>query len=303
MTDNKSLYLQPETQEELRSILPMLTEQSVVLAGGTDLLPGLRQSGREPDIYLSLWSLINAKEISLEQGWLRIGAMVTHDKAACDLLVEQYFYALKMACRRVGSQQIRNKGTLCGSIANASPAGDILPCVFLYGGEIEITGISGVKRVRAEEFSGDNGKLDLSCREIITAIYLPVKEGLLSCFVKLGSRREVTIAQISMCAAWNRDPQHPEKPVNLKAFVGAVDVKPVSFDCKELPKAVSGDREACDSAAIRLRAQIQGIRLKRQRESKLKLTEAEKQYKERAAKGIIYELIGEMKKTGGTYER
>lgn len=298
MVKDKSLYLQPETQEEFRDILPMLTEQSVVLAGGTDLLPGLRQSGREPDIYLSLWSLMNAAEISLEQGWLRIGAMVTHDKAACDPSVGQYFSALRMACRRVGSQQIRNKGTLCGSIANASPAGDILPCVFLYGGEIEITGISGVKRVKAEEFSGENGKINLGFNEIITAIYLPVREGLSSCFVKLGSRREVTIAQISMCVAWDRDPQHFEKIVNLRSFVGAVDVKPVLFDCKELPAAVAGDEEACDNAAKRLREQIQRIRMQRQRESKLKLTEAEKLYKERAAKGVIYELIQAMRKSG-----
>ncbi len=290
MANYTSLYLQPETQEELLKCLPELTQASVVLAGGTDLLPRLRKSSGEPDIYLSLWGIESFREITLEQGWLRIGAMVTHDKAAADPQIERYFQALKMACRRVGSQQIRNKGTLCGSIANASPAGDILPCVFLFEGEIEVAGVSGTRWVRAEDFVGGNGKIKLGCGEIITAVCLPVKDNLQSCFVKLGSRREVTIAQISMCAAWEVNRECPEKRENLRAVAGAVDVRPLPFDGKELSEAASGDEDAVLRVSQRLRNQIYDIRIKRQRESKLKLTEAEKLYKERAAKGLICDI-------------
>lgn len=286
MTIEKSLYLQPETWEALIEAICMMTESSAVLAGGTDLIPKLRDQEEEPDIYLSLGGMKSLKEISVDKGWLRIGAMVTHDQAVGDPSVKKYFNALRMACQRVGSQQIRNKGTLCGSIANASPAGDIMPCVFLFGGEIEILGMSGVKRVGAEAFLDERGKRKLSPNEIITAIYLPMTDGLESCFIKLGSRREVTIAQISLCAAWKKEA--------IKAYVGAVDVKPVLFDGRELLAAADKDVDACESAARRLSDQIREIRLKRQRESKLKLTEAEKQYKENAAKGVILEMAETM---------
>lgn len=302
MAEYKSLYLQPGTADELRENLAVMTADSAVLAGGTDLLPDLRQSGRQPDIYLSLWGLKELKTITMESGWLRIGAMATHDDAAREPLIETYFYALKMACRKVGSQQIRNKGTLCGSIANASPAGDIMPCVFLYGGEIEITGTDGARRVRAEDFLDENGKTKLNCREIITAVYLPVREGLRSCFVKLGSRREVTIAQLSLCAAWRETGERPEEKTVLRAYAGAVDVRPVPFDGRELPAAAGGDADAALRAAKRLRGQIWDIRMKRQRESKLKITEAEKLYKERAAMGVICELAEAMGKRGVTDE-
>lgn len=339
MMRDSSLYFQPKTLGELQTVLPEMTKYSAVLAGGTDLMPRLRQSQEAPDIYLSLCGIEELKQITLEQGHLRIGAMVTHNMAAHDPLIEQYFYGLKMACERVGSQQIRNKGTLCGSIANASPAGDIMPCAFLYGGVLEIMGSGGTQSIKAEDFQRENGKAGLEAGEVITALLLPVREGLKSCFVKLGSRKEVTIAQISMCAAWNEPVRgtganacgemeacegrkaYEDRNVcgdgkacgdgnacgemeacesrkaygDLRVCVGAVDLRPVEFAPEELAAAAEGEQGAAKRAAAQLSALIRDIRMHRQRESKLKLTEAEKLYKERAAGGVIDEMVKVMK--------
>lgn len=277
-------YLQPKSWEELERELERLTDRSVILAGGTDLLPKIRSGKKEPDIYLSLCQLEMLGNIERQGDWLKIGAMATHGQAAENPLVREYFTGLAMACSRVGSQQIRNKGTLGGSLANASPAGDIMPCVFLYGGKLEILGKDGLRYVEAKKFLTENGRTVLGRNELLTSIWLPVEEGQKSYFAKLGSRREVTIAQISLCISWK---EGDNGYTDMKGFIGAVDVRPVEFECACLLGGKSEEKK--EEAAQWLSQKIKSIRTSRARESKLKITEAEKRYKERAVKGIIFD--------------
>lgn len=277
-------YLQPKSFEELESSLLRLTDKSVILAGGTDLLPKIRSGKKEPDNYLSLCRLEMLGNIERQGDWLKIGAMATHEQAADNPLIREYFTGLAMACSRVGSQQIRNKGTLGGSLANASPAGDIMPCVFLYGGKIEILGKEGIRFVEAKEFLTENGRTVLGRNELLTSIWLPVEEGRKSCFTKLGSRREVTIAQISLCISWKEQDLACR---DMRGFIGAVDVRPVEFECVSLLGERSEEKK--EEAAQWLSGKIRSIRTSRTRESKLKITEAEKRYKERAVKGIVFD--------------
>lgn len=282
-----SAYLQPRTMEELQNALYSLPERTYVLAGGTDLMPKLRAQRPAYDCMLSLCGIPALRVIEENEGWLRIGAMVTHAMVADDARVARYFNALRMACSRVGSQQIRNKGTLCGSLVNASPAGDIMPCMFLYGGEVEILGKDGLRRVAAKEFLDAGGKPVLARNEILTAILLPVDPALHSCFVKLGSRAEVTIAQISICASWKMDGAARNV---CSAYVGAIDRKPLAFPSPQL----LGDPGTADEAGKLLSEEIRRIRENRSRPSKLKITEGEQLYKERAAKGVVYDVMTAM---------
>ena len=248
-------------------------------------MPQIRSRHPDYECILSLWKIPELRVIEeTADGFLKIGAMVTHAAAADNSLVRRYFQGLYMACSHVGSQQIRNKGTLGGSLMNASPAGDIAPCMFLYNGELEVLSSNGSRRMNMEEFLSPEGKTCLKPGEILTAIYLPIDAELNSCFVKLGSRREVTIAQISLCAAWkNRN----GKPEVLRAFTGAIDRRPCPFP----DAALLSDSASAEQAAEVLSEQIRQIRLKRTRPPKLKLTEAEQLYKERAAKGVVYDVM------------
>lgn len=283
-------YIQPGSMEELRALLPSLPEKTAVLAGGTDLMTQIR--ARHPDYacILSLWKIPQLRTVEEQAGWLTIGAMVTHAAAARDPRIRRWFRGLSMACSHVGSQQIRNKGTLGGSLVNASPAGDIAPCLVLYGGEVELLGVDGTRRLTMEQFLHPDGRTDLRPGEILTAIHLPIDEALDSCFVKLGSRREVTIAQISLCASWHlQDGQRS----GLRAVAGAIDRRPCSFPQPQL----LADREQAEAAADCLAQQIREIRLKRTRPPKLKLTPAEQLYKERAARGVVFDLLDAMEQT------
>lgn len=296
MQEKSVIYFQPTSLDELQGNLHKLTSQSLVLAGGTDLMLKLRLKKTEVDCIMSLCQIEKLREIKEETGWLRLGAMVTHAAAADSPVVEKYFHALQMACSHVGSQQIRNKGTLGGSLVNASPAGDIMPCVFLYGGVVEILGVDGYRKISIEEFLTKDGRTVLQSQEILTAILLPIEEGRGSCFVKLGSRKEVTIAQISLCASWREEAGNKRE---LRAYVGAVDSRPVPFEGSDLLVAgETGDETVVRQATDILSAQIQEIQSRRKRESKLKITEAEKQYKKRAVRGIISDVINTMQEIG-----
>ena len=127
MDKKENVFFQPDTLEEVRDILADMTEKSVILAGGTDLMIYIRDKKPDIDRYLSLCRLSELKKIKVDQDELKIGAMVTHNQAAEDLLIRKYFTALSVACGKVGSCQVRNKGTLGGNIMNASPAADTVP--------------------------------------------------------------------------------------------------------------------------------------------------------------------------------
>jgi len=287
-------YIQPKNMQELQEGLNSLTEQSVILAGGTDLMPHIRSHKPHIDTYLSLCKLKEIQGIFEQDGWIRIGAMVTHDEAAEDDKIKRYFQALASACSHVGSQQIRNKGTIGGNIMNANPAGDVIPCLMLFNGEIEIFSAEGIhKRISINTFLNEAGKPILDRHEVLMAIWIPIDCDKKSCFVKLGSRAEVTIAQISLCLSWKKT---DDKYDSIEAYMGAVDVKPLKID--EVQDILGNNpfiTESMDALSEVLSEKIRAIRLNRKHESKLKIMECEKLYKERAVKGVVYDAIACMK--------
>ncbi len=287
-------YLQPETMGELQECMCNMTEKSVIIAGGTDIMVHIRDKKPHIDTYLSLCRLPEMQGISEQDGWIRIGAMSTHAETASNDKIKMYFYALSSACNHVGSQQIRNKGTVGGSLMNANPAGDVLPCIMLFGGEVEIFSAEGIhKRISIDKFLTEAGKPSISKHEVLMAIWLPIAGNKKSCFVKLGSRAEVTIAQISLCISWDKT---DDKYNNIKAYMGAVDTIPLKIEeAQDVLGNSPFSTENMDAFSEILSEKIRAIRMNRKHESKLKILECEKLYKERAVKGVVYDAAACMK--------
>ena len=286
------VYDQPKTLQELQVALEKASPDTVVLGGGTDLLISIRNQKPYIDRYISIGKVEDFIGIRREGDWLRIGAMTVHQDIADEPLVKEYFSALSMACDHVGSQQIRNKGTIGGSLANASPAGDLMPCVFLFHGEVEIFNKTGVsRRIPVEDFLREKGKTILETGEVLRAVWLPIQEKRRSCFVKLGARTDVTIAQISLCLSWK---EQGEGKRQVEAYLGAVDVRPMKIEeAKELLGEELTD-EKKDAFSALLEERIRKIRENRKRPPKLRITEAERLYKERAVKGVVYDAVAYM---------
>ena len=289
------IYSQPTDMKGLAEALEKATDKTVLLGGGTDLLIMIRKKHPSIDRYISLGKIPELEKIEEQEGFLKIGAMATHRQIAGNPLVKKYFPALSMACSHVGSQQIRNKGTIGGSLANASPAGDMMPCVLLFEGEIEIYNKNQeYRRISGEEFLVGNQRTALSLGEAVSAVWLPIEVERKSCFVKLGARTDGTIAQISLALSWEKKEKAIE---SVRAYLGAVDVRPLYLP--EAEELLSGEisREKKDALAESLRDRIQGIRERRKRQPKLRITEAERLYKERAVKGIVYDAAEYMEES------
>ncbi len=172
----------------------------MVLAGGTDVFPAMKQ-GQRPGSIVSLARVAGLRGISQDDHGFRIGAATTwSDIVASDL--PPAFDALKAAAREVGGQQIQNVGTIAGNLCNASPAADGVPPLLALGAQVELASAArGTRVVDLSNFITGVRQTDLAEDEIVTAVLIPnPPDGMASAFEKLGSRRYLVIS-ICMTAA------------------------------------------------------------------------------------------------------
>jgi CO/xanthine dehydrogenase FAD-binding subunit len=108
--------------------------------------------------------------------------------------------ALAMASRTVGSPQIRNRGTVGGNLASASPAGDAHPPLLATGALVEIASVRGGRTVPIEEFFTGVKRSALAADELVRAVRIPARRGPQQ-FAKVGTRNAMVIAVVSFAVA------------------------------------------------------------------------------------------------------
>lgn len=194
-------FLQPNTLPELARCLEEKSgPDCYLIAGCTDFLAKRNNTPWDAKLLISLVNLPELRDIYLKDNVLSVGAACTHSQVEAHPLVRQYFPALAAACGNVGSKQVRNRGTVGGSVGNASPAGDIYPVLLVLGARgVVMNSKETMRRLPMEELISPRGKLALVEDEAITAFELPLP-GPDNCnaFVKLGEQAHVTIAKISL---------------------------------------------------------------------------------------------------------
>jgi CO/xanthine dehydrogenase FAD-binding subunit len=179
---------------ELRAARPDAT----ALAGGTDVMVDLNFDRARPKAILDLTRVPELTDWAPEDGRLRVGAGVTYTRIIDELAGR--LPGLALASRTVGSPQIRNRGTVGGNLATASPAGDGLPPLFTSGAEVELASHSGTRRVPVAEFITGPKRTALAPDELITAFVLPPAAGAQQ-FAKVGTRNAMVIAVCSVSVA------------------------------------------------------------------------------------------------------
>lgn len=221
--------LLPKTWDEIQECLVEMTQKSRLIGGGTDFIIKLRMGLVKPDALCYLGYVRELKEIREDGEFLSIGACATMTEIEKNPRVRERYPALMDAAADVGSLQIRNNGTIGGNIGNASPAGDLLPVLYLYNALIEIMGPEGVRQAGIDEVLAGPGRLTLAYNEAITRILLPPCK-LTTAFVKLGSRKKVTISRIGVALGVEMDRDHVK---DILLYIGAVSVKPLHLTAAE----------------------------------------------------------------------
>lgn len=213
------------TWEEIPGCLSRMTGEGKILGGGTDLIIKLRMGLVKPDCLCYLGYVKELKEIRREGENLSIGAYATMTEIEKNEAVRRDYPALMDAAADVGSLQIRNNGTIGGNIGNASPAGDLLPVLYLYGARLEILGPEGSRTAGIDEVLAGPGRLNLAYNEAIVRIILPPSAGY-TAFVKLGSRKKVTISRIGVALGIEMDGDYVKE---MRLLIGAIGLKPVKL--------------------------------------------------------------------------
>jgi len=186
-------FVQPMTLSEALEIKAEHPE-AVPVAGGTDVLVELNFDRLHPELLLDLGRLPELCGWDEADGRIRLGAAATFQEITAGLATA--LPALAVAARTVGSPQIRNRGTVGGNLATASPAGDALPPLLATGAEIEICSAAGPRRLSIDDFFVGPKRTVLADDELITAVYLPRAVGPQQ-FAKVGTRNAMAIAVCS----------------------------------------------------------------------------------------------------------
>ena len=178
--------------------------EAVPLAGGTDLMVAVNFGRLRPDSLLDLSGVAELSTWERRDGTLRIGAGATFARIASDL---GEFPPLVQAARTVGSPQIRNRATIGGNLGTASPAGDALPVLATYEGDVLVASVRGERRLRWDEFLLGPKRTALAEDELIVGVEWPFVEGPGS-FAKVGTRNAMGIAIASLSLQLDTQSRH-----------------------------------------------------------------------------------------------
>jgi len=209
---------------------------AVPIQGGTDVMVAFNFDRSRPEVVLNLNEVPELRGWSRSDGELRLGAGLTYTEAMRGNLAE-LVPALAEASRTVGSPQIRNRGTIGGNLATASPAGDALPPLVVEAAEVECASVRGARRLPLREFVTGVKRNALDGDELITAVWLQ-PSGAPQTFMKVGPRNAMVIAVVSLAVSAGDE---------LRASFGSAAPRPVLVTA---PRAEAGTfAEAVAAAA------------------------------------------------------
>lgn len=211
--------------------------ESVVLAGGTDVMVFIEGGQLHPKRVLSIWGLDELRGIQAkEDGGTRIGALSTYaDIARSERLLTQA-PTLVEAALTCGALQIRNRGTLGGNIANASPAGDTLPVLLSLDAVLELHSAAGQRMLPISDFFLGYRKLALRPDELLVAVHLPPLhpfDHLI--YRKVGTRLAQAISKISLGGRIRID-----GGVVTQARIAYGAMAAIPTRCQQLEQALTG---------------------------------------------------------------
>ena len=170
-----------------------------ILAGGQSLIPALNMRLAQPELLVDIAGL-PFKDISLEQGVLRIGALVTHAQIERSELIAKHAPLLAEAVKHVAHPAIRSRGTIGGSIALADPAAEYPACMVALDASVVVAGGEGERLVKAQKFFKGLFEVDLAPGELVAAVELPAQlKDQRSVFLEL-ARRHGDYAIIGLAA-------------------------------------------------------------------------------------------------------
>jgi carbon-monoxide dehydrogenase medium subunit len=170
-------YLTPATLDEAISLLAEHPDDAKLLAGGHSLIPAMKLRLAMPQILIDIGRIKDLAYIREEGDQVRIGAMTTHHAMESSDRLRDLCPILPECAAQIGDVQVRNKGTVGGSVAHADPAADWPAVMLALRAEMVAASAKGDRVIAADDFFVDMLTTALEPGEILREIRIPIPAG------------------------------------------------------------------------------------------------------------------------------
>ena len=232
-------YEAPESLEEAIRMLHENGEDAKLLAGGHSLLPLMKVRLAAPTVLVDLRKIPGLHGVQQENGGWRIGPMTRH----ADLQDTTELGVVARAASGIADQQVRNRGTIGGSLAHGDPASDLPTVLLALEGSVTARGPNGERSIAAAELFQDYLTTSLAHDEVITDVRLPALASYGFGYQKF-TRRAEDWAMVGVCVLVSRAPDGTCDDVRI----GLTHMGPTPLRATAAETALRGSR--LDDAAI-----------------------------------------------------
>ena len=167
-------YVAPATLDEAVRVLAERGEDAKILAGGHSLIPAMKLRLAQPALLVDLGRIGGLSYIAERPGFVHLGAMTTHHQIESSELLRRVCPLLPECAAAIGDVQVRNKGTIGGSLAHADPAADWPAAALALGAQLVAVSPRGERTVGADDFFVDMLTTALEPDEILREIRVPL---------------------------------------------------------------------------------------------------------------------------------
>lgn len=244
-------HLESKTVEEACSLLSKHKGKAKVIAGGTDLLPAMRNREVTPAYIINVRSIPNLDYIHYTDAeGLKIGALATLYDIESSPIIREKFPMVADAAAKIGTPQVRNMGTIGGNLCNAAPSADTAPPLIGLEAKAKINGPNRERVIALEEFFIGPGENALQADEILTEIQIPNPpphtQGV---YLKLPARTMVDLAVVGVAVVVTLADKE-RSIVDAKIVLGAVAPTPVrARQAEDIIRGKAISRELIEKAA------------------------------------------------------
>lgn len=230
-------YVTPQTLDEAIRLLAAHGEEAKLLAGGHSLLPLMKLRLANPKVLIDLSKISGLSGIRRENDQIIIGALTTHYEIESSPVLKKVCPLLSETAQTIGDVQVRNRGTIGGSLAHADPAADLPAAILALGGELRLTGSDGERWMKGEDFFLGLMATVLKPTEIITEIRVPVLAGQFgTAYLKMPQKASgFAIVGVAVCVK-------VEDKACTDIGVGVTGLGTKAFRAKEVEKKLWGKR-------------------------------------------------------------
>jgi carbon-monoxide dehydrogenase medium subunit len=233
-------YHRAASVKEALAMLQQFGEEGKLLAGGHSLIPLMKLRLAQPGHLVDIGGIRELASIREEGGRVVIGGLATHRAVEASAMVRAKLGMLSECASLIGDVQVRNRGTIGGSLAHADPAADYPAAVLALEAEIKIQGTGGARVVKADEFFLDLMTTAVMPGELLIEVaFVPVPVG--TGFTYLKHRQPASgFAMVGVAALVKLDKQGNCDRVR----VGITGLGPKPFRAKAVEGALQGKAPA-----------------------------------------------------------